>query len=199
MNAASAGYLLLIFSTVLNVPSGVTAAEDEFPLIIEDQIGGRLERLTWTGTGVRKKIRIALYRIAGYCDDDVRPVDVDALADADAPKRLILIMERDIADWLLRQGFEEAFRVNDPKGRFGEPSKKLLDYLSATSLKGGTSIVLTHIPGVGVQCRVHDRATLTIKDKGFAHLCWKMFMGPHPVTPEVRAGLGSQLPSSAKN
>lgn len=170
----------------------------EFPTTIEDQIGGRSERLHLTGTAVRKKLGVALYRIAGYCDDDLQLKDVDALAAADAPKRLVLVMQRDIADWILRQGFADAFQANDPDGRFADHSRKLLDFLTASSVKEGDAIILTHVPGIGVECRLGDKPALAVADPQFAHIVWKVFMGPKAVTPELRKGLGSRLTSPAK-
>jgi hypothetical protein len=170
----------------------------EFPTTIEDQIGGRAERLVLTGTAVRKKLGVALYRIAGYCDDDLQLKDVDALAAADVPKRLVLVMQRDIADWVLRRGFAEAFEANDPDGRFADHSRKLLDFLTAASVKEGDAIVLTHVPGSGVDCRLGDKPPLAIEDREFAHIVWKVFMGPKAVTPELRKGLGARLTPPAK-
>jgi hypothetical protein len=174
-------------------PVEVVDAEGNFLGVVETRIAGRPERLRRTGTAVRKKLRIAFYRIAGYCDTDAAPADVDALAAADCPKRLVLIMERNIPDWVLKKSFEDAFAANDPEGRFADKFAQLLNHMTARPLVKGDCVTLTHLPQIGLECRIGDAAPITVADPAFAHVVWNVYMGPRGVCPTLRAGLGTEL------
>jgi hypothetical protein len=142
---------------------------------------------------MRKKLGIQFYRIAGYCHADATPTDVDALIAADCPKQLILVMKRDIAEWILQKSFQQAFEANDQEGRYAKEIDDLLAHMSARRLQKGDRVTLTHLPRSGVECRVGDEAPWTLRDPRFAEIVWKVFMGPRPVSAEVRSGLGSML------
>lgn len=169
------------------------ASDDPFPPVVEIDVGGRRERLNRTGIATRKKLGIKFYRIAGYCDADHAPKDVDALAAADVAKRLVLVMERDIADWVLRKSFEDAFAANDPDGRFTTEIKAMLDHMTARPLKKGDCVTITHVPQTGIECIVGDTGSASVKNLPFAHVVWNVYMGPQGVSPDLRSGLGSEL------
>jgi hypothetical protein len=65
--------------------------------------------------------------------------------------------------------------------------------MSSRRLKKGDRVTLTYLPQSGVECRVGDEAPWTLGDPRFAEIVWNVFMGPRPVSPEVRRGLGSLL------
>lgn len=174
-------------------PAATAAGGDPFPEVVEIDVGGRRERLKRTGIATRKKLGIKFYRIAGYCDDDHAPRDVDALVAADVAKRLVLVMERDIADWVLRKSFEDAFVANDPDGRYTAEIKAMLDHLTSRPLKKGDSVVITHVPQTGIECVVCETASTSVKNLPFAHVVWNVYMGPLGVSPDLRSGLGAEL------
>ena len=173
--------------------SSRVAADPDFPHVIEATVDGTPQRLKLTGTATRKKVGIEFYRIAGYCHVEASPADVDALIAADCPKQLILVMQRDISERVLQRGFQLAFEANDPEDRYATEIKDLLAQMGPRRLVKGDRVTLTHLPQSGVECRLGDDAPWTLRDPQFAKIVWKVFMGPRPVTPEVRQGLGSLL------
>jgi hypothetical protein len=187
--------LLSVSATVSDepAPTAQAASDDPFPAVMQINVGGRNEQLRRTGIATRKKLGIKFYRIAGYCDTDHAPRDVDALAAADVAKRLVLVMERDIADWVLRKSFEEAFAANDPKGQFSAEVKAMLDHITSRPLKKGDSVTITHVPQTGIECFVCDSATTSVQNLPFAHVVWNVYMGPQGVSPDLRSGLASEL------
>jgi len=178
--------------------SSTVISDGLFPHEVETQIAGRSERLRLTGTGLRKKFGIKFYQIAAYCDDDAAPRDVDELAAADVPKQLVMVMQRDVAEWVLRRAFAEALARNDPDSKHPEKIETLLNHMTARPLHKGDRIVLTHMPRSGVACQVCDTAAITVSDCEFAHLVWKIYMGPQGVCPDIRKGLGSRLALAAE-
>lgn len=174
------------------------AAEAIFPTSREAEIGGKPVTLRLTGWAYRKVIGLKMYRIGGYCDASHSPADVDALAAADVAKQLVLVMERDIKQSILRKSFEQAFAVNDPEEEFPAQISTLLDHMTATTLAKGDRVTLTHLPGRGVECRIRDEEPIVVADAAFAHVVWNVYMGPKSVTAELRRGLGSQLPGGDK-
>ena len=187
-----AGTVAVSFTTAAPVKFALSA-DGEFPSVVDASVRGRSESLKYTGSAVRKRLGIPFFRIAAYCDSDVRPADVDAMAAADVPKRLILVMQRDIPDSLFRKGFGDAFSFNDPKDEFVADREKLLNHLTARPLVKGDYITLTHVPSVGLDCQVGEGETLTIPGCGFAHVVWNVYMGPKACSPDVREGLGTEL------
>lgn len=170
--------------------------EGPFPPYIQTKLGDRLVNLRLTGTAMRKALGIKIYHIASYLDDDVRLTDVDAVVAADVPKQLILVMERDISESLVRRSFGEAFRNNDPKHRFEGEAETFLAHMTAVPLMKGDRVTLTHLPGIGVECRVgddHPDRAVVVPVPEFAHVVWNVYMGPKVVSPDLRKGLGSRL------
>lgn len=167
--------------------------DGRFPALLYTQVAGRVETLRFTGTAVRKKLGIAFFRIAAYCDIDASPADVDAMAAADVPKRLILVMVRDIAPSIFRRGFSEAFAINDPQNRFLPERERLLNYLSARAMVEGDYVTLTHLPNGALECRLCEEPSLKIDGPGFAHVVWNVYMGPKACSLDLRKGLGTEL------
>jgi hypothetical protein len=199
--AAFVGLAIVSFpASAVKAEAPHTSADQDFPPLIEATIDGRSARLKLTGTALRKKVGIEFYRIAGYCDAEARPADVDAVACADVPKQLILVMQRDVADWILQRSFQDAFEANDFDGRYSKDIEALLAHMGARRLKKGDRVILTHLPQAGVECRVGDDAPWTLRDRAFAEIVWNVFMGPRAVSPDLRRGLGtllSDVPQSA--
>jgi len=179
----------------LPVPGPATppAADVRFPSTQQVDVAGRPTVLQLTGTAVRKAFGLKFYEIAGYCCTTQQPRDVDALAAVDAPKQLILVLERDISENILRRSFEAAFAANDPDGKHVVHIQTLLDHLAAGPLKKGDRITLTHLPSGGVECQVRDARAICVAEPAFAHVVWNVYMGPKGVCPVLRKGLGTHL------
>ena len=173
------------------------AGDGSFVPVVQTKIDGKPTKLQLTGTAVRKAIGLKFYRIAGYCDVGHDPDDVDELASADVPKQLILVLERDIPENVLRRSFQMAFDANDPEQKYTADITKLLDHVMAEPLKKGDQITLTHLPQTGVECRVGDDEPLRVPVPLFAHVVWNVYMGPKGVCPVLRAGLGKHLTPDA--
>jgi hypothetical protein len=187
-----AGSATIALSTSPDDPPAAVV-DGHFPTVVADDIAGRPEQLKLTGTAVRKAVGIKFFRIAGYCDADLQPADVDAMAAADVAKRLVLVMERDVAEWVIRRSFVESLRVNDRHGRFSDHAAKMLDHMTSQPLKKGQRITLTHLPRIGLEVGLGDEPPVTIADRDFAHMVWQIYMGPKGVCPNLRRGLGELL------
>jgi hypothetical protein len=188
-----AGLATIALTTPSAAPPTANKGDELFPAVVDDHIAGRREQLKLTGTAVRKAVGIKFFRIAGYCDADLQPADVDALAAADVAKRLILVMERDVAEWVIRRSFVESLRVNDAQGRFADHAEQMLDHMTSKPLKKGHRITLTHLPQTGLEVGLGDEPPVTIADRDFAHMVWQIYMGPKGVCPKLRRGLGELL------
>jgi hypothetical protein len=184
---------LCLSGSTASVPVSKAERDGHFHYVVDDHIAGRPEQLKLTGTAVRKALGITFYSIAGYCDVDTPPEDVDALAAADVAKRLVLVMERDVADWVIRRSFIESLRVNDPYRRYRHYADRMLDHMTSKPLKKGQRITLTHVPQTGLEVRLGEDPPVTITDREFAHMVWQIYMGPKGVCPNLRRGLGELL------
>ena len=74
------------------------------------------------------------------------------LASADVPKRLHLVMEREVAGKDMSDNIRAGIAANHP-GEFAEELKMLDDYCKKLTLKKGMHVRLTHTPGVGLSAR----------------------------------------------
>lgn len=180
-------------AVVTATDSGPVEMVGPFATKLQTEVAEKPATLKLTGTAFRKKFGIKFYQIAGYCCTQHSPTDVDALAAADVPKILILVLERDISENILRKSFELAFADNDPEKKFTAEADKFLNHVAAKPLKKGDKITITHLPGIGMQCCVGDGETCRVENREFAHVVWKVYMGPQGVCPVLREGLGERL------
>ena len=95
---------------------GVSGSRTRFPVAIECKIGDENVKLALTGAAMRTKLFFNVYTIGGYVrpGGDIRTAD--ALAGADSPKQLHLVMERDVDGKDMADAFRAAVR---PEGHSG--------------------------------------------------------------------------------
>ena len=55
------------------------------------------------------------------------------------------------------------------------------------------AIWLTHVPKVGLRCRINDRKPLLIKNVAFAHAVWDIYLGKKNVGERIKTGLTARL------
>lgn len=178
-------------------PPNNSARPELFPEKVTLSLAERPVTLQLTGQATRKAMYVAIYRIASYCDEKKSYHDVDELAAADISKQLQLAMERDISSESLTRGFEEGFARNDPSAKYEDEKRVMLDYFRQSPLKKGDRILITHLPASGVSIQVGDKTAVEIRDLGFAHVVWKMYMGPRGLGEHVRRGLGERLKANS--
>ena len=156
-------------------------------------IGGKSTALKLTGVGLREKAFINVYVIASYVDAAAAPHSASELAGLDAPKQMVLTMERDVDGPKMAEALSDAVRGNYPSGMDAELGQ-LEGFLKAQSLNEGDEVVFTWQPGGGgVVCTLSGKAPVTIKSAEFARAVWDIWLGGHPVQGDIKKGLVGRL------
>jgi len=167
--------------------------DDIFPVSVSAEISGKKAEMKLTGHAVRKALGIRFYKIGSYCCETIAPTDVDSLAAVDAPKQLLLVMERDVSQAILERSFRETFEKNDPDKKFVAEIQTMLDYMAGSPLKRGEHVVITHLPNAGVSVRGRNQEPIVVQNPAFATVVWNVYMGPKGVSEDLRTGLGKRL------
>ena len=65
------------------------------------------------------------------------------------------------------------------------------------SLKTGDEIWFTHVPKVGLQCKI-DKNETVIKDVAFAQAVWEIYLGKKNIGESIKTDLTSRLKKDDK-
>jgi hypothetical protein len=156
-------------------------------------IAGKSTALKLTGAGLREKAFINVYVIASYVDAGAAPHSASELSGLDAPKQMVLTMERDVDGPKMAEALSDAIRGNYPSGMDAELGQ-LKGFLEAQSLNDGDEVVFTWQPGGGgVICTLTGKSPVTIKSPEFAHAVWDIWLGGKPVQSDIKKNLVERL------
>ncbi|MGH9678048.1 MAG: chalcone isomerase family protein, partial [Candidatus Acidiferrum sp.] len=134
-----------------------------------------------------------VYSIASFVRSDVKVRNAAELASADVFKRLHLVMERDVAGGDMADAFSSAIRRNYPEPAFSEEVQTLVRMLQAGTARRGDSILLTHLPGEGLQIKVGVNEPFVITNPAFSKAIWDIYLGPNNIGESIKRGLVSRL------
>jgi hypothetical protein len=189
--------LLLVCLNPLQAQDHVTVDDTEvsYPVRTVVAIGDDSLALRLTGVGLREKAWFNVYAIASYVAADAQVKNAAALAAADVPKLLHLVMERAVDAPDISEAFVEAIEANHAQAKqtFAQEIKAFSDCFGDDELSPGQHIRFTHLPGRGVQLQVGERDPVVIEGLPFALAVWEIYFGASPVTEGLKTGLSSRL------
>ncbi len=184
----------LFGSTLLAVELvGVPGGNMKYPSEIDAAVGGTNVKMVLTGTAMRTKFIVNVYTIGSYVQQGKTVSSAESLAAADCVKRLHLVMERTVDGKDMAEAFRTAIRMNHPEPEFNDEVNTLIQFMRSTSARKFDHILLTHVPGVGLHCNLAGRADFLIKNVGFAHAVWEIYLGKNNLGESVKKGLLSRL------
>jgi hypothetical protein len=190
---ASAIVVLEMSSLVAADPVSVPGSNTSYPGTTEVSVGGKTVKLALTGTAMRTKLIVNVYAIGSYVQDGVKVQTAEDLATADCAKRLHLVMERTVDGKDIAEAFSSAIRMNYSEPAFNDEIQMLKQYLQNTTVEKGDRIYLTHVPGVGLECSLAGKTSLTIKNPRFSQAVWEIYLGKHNLGDKIKRGLTSRL------
>jgi hypothetical protein len=194
MRMLAAAGLALIGTTLLAAELvGVPGSSTKYPSEIDAAVGGKTVRMVLTGTAMRTKFVVNVYAIGSYVQQGTAARSAEALAAADCPKCLHLVMERTVDGKDMAEAFRAAIRMNHPEPEFNEEVNTLSQFMRSTSARKDEHIHLTHVPGVGLHCNLAGRAEFLIKNVRFAHAVWEIYLGKNNLGESIKKGLVSRL------
>ena len=171
---------------------GTPGSKVEYPTMIKENVGDQPIAMKLTGTGLRTKAIFSVYAIASYVADAATVKSPAELAAADVPKRLHLVMEREVAGKDMSDNIRAGIAGNHP-GEFAEELKALDEYCKKLTLKKGQHIRLTHSPGVGLSALIGEDQALEIPNVKFANAIWEIYLGKKPLNDKLKKGLTSRM------
>ena len=113
---------------------GTPGSKVEYPAMIKESVGDKPVAMKLTGTGLRTKAIFSVYAIASYVADAATVKSPAELAAADVPKRLHLVMEREVSGEDMSANIRSGIAGNHP-GEFAEELNALDDYCKKLTLK----------------------------------------------------------------
>ena len=173
---------------------GVSGSGTRFLTAIESKIGDQTVKLGLTGAALRKKLFFNVYTLGSYIRPGAGVRTADALAAADCPKQLHLVMERDVDGKDMADAFRTAIRLNYSAPRFEAELTTLIQAFQPHAIKKGDHLWLTHVPGVGLDCNLVGKAQFMVKDVPFARAVWEMYLGERNIDEDIKKGLVGRLP-----
>jgi hypothetical protein len=146
------------------------------------ELGG--QSLVLNGMGLREKVFIDVYVAGLYLPQ--KTTDARKAIDEDVPKRIDMVMKRDVS----RDQLADTMRESLGKAGSAEAKAKA-DTLAAwmEDVSEGDHVVLDYVPGTGTTVTVKGKAKGTIPGVSFMQAVWAIYLGKNPPTDDLKNGL----------
>jgi hypothetical protein len=186
--------VLMLGSSVLATEMvGVPRSSTVYPAEVATSIAGKSVQLTLTGTAMRTRFVVNVYTLGSYVQKGSSIKSAEALAAADCPKRLHLVMERTVDGKDMADAFRTAIRNSHPEPAFNDEVNQLVQYMRASAARKGDHVYLTHVPGIGLQINIAGKADFLIKNVAFSKAIWEIYLGKKNIDEGIKKGLTSRL------
>lgn len=154
------------------------------------QVGNATLQLN--GAGIRYKFVIKVYTAALYLGSKTQ--NVEAILSQPGPKRMHVVMLRDIDANELGKLFTRGMQNNAPKGEFSKfiPGTLMLAeiFSAQKKLKAGDSFFVDYMPGVGTTVLVNGKPTADpIKEPEFYSALLRIWLGERPADSALKDAL----------
>lgn len=155
---------------------------------LPDQVTVGGKNLALNGMGVRKKMMIKVYVAGLYLEQ--RSADPAAIAGSDSTKRVVMHFTTNMATKSkMDEAWREGFEANSPDSyaALAERVTTFIGYFG--DMKDGDEIVLTVSPGAGTVAALNGEEKGTITGDDFGDALLKVWLGDHPPSEDLKAGL----------
>lgn len=148
------------------------------------------------GVGLRTKtmLKVKVYVIGLYVADSALAGPLKGktastelyreLVAGDFPKKVVMKFVRDVSTSQIRDAFHESL------GNAGPKTQEWINYFS--EIRSGQEIVISWMPGTGLQTKVAGVDKPVINDKAFASSVFGIWLGEKPVQDDIKKGLVSR-------
>lgn len=154
------------------------------------QVGA--SRLLMNGAGVRYKLVFKVYAAALYLGD--KASTPEAVLAAPGPRRLQIVMLRDIDGNELGKLFTKGMEQNAPREEFSRSISGILRmseiFSTRKKLLAGESFAVEWLPGTGTVISVNGKPEgAPVKEPEFYSALMKIWLGPVPADPQLKDAL----------
>ncbi len=162
------------------------------------QVAGSTLQLN--GAGLRTRFIIKVYTAGLYMGS--KAGDPEAVLAAPGPKRMHVVMLRDIDANELGRLFTRGMQDNAPREEFSKfipGTLRMADIFSAKKkLVAGDNFSVDYVPGVGTSVLVNGKAQgEPVKEPEFFNALLRIWLGPKPADENLKAALLGRLLSTA--
>ena len=114
--------------------------------------------------------------------------DPHAVLTTEGPKRIVMHFLHGVSKRQMVDAFHESFRNNaDASKTMKSQVDQLLGALEPVNNRD--EMVFTCVPGTGVTFSVNGKGKLTIDDPAFAPVLFSLWLGPKPLSPDLKKGM----------
>jgi hypothetical protein len=188
-----AAALAAFFAAGAFAAEGMNVGSARYAATTTVNVNDKPVELVLTGAAMRQKYFVNVYAIASYVQPGTAIRTAEDLARADVAKQLVLNMQRDVSGQDVAESFRSAIRANYPAPAFNAEVEALVKMLREGTARRGEQIVLTHVPGIGLQVNAAGKDPFVIKNAGFAKAVWDIYLGYYNIGDTVKKGLVSRL------
>lgn len=148
------------------------------------------------GVGLRTKtiLKVKVYAIGLYVADSAlagplkgkaaSPDLYRELVAGDFPKKVVMKFVRDVSTSQIRDAFHESL------GNAGPRADEWINYFG--EIRSGQEIVISWVPGTGLQTKVAGADKSIINDKAFASSVFGIWLGDKPIQDDLKKSLVSR-------
>ena len=141
------------------------------------------------GAGVRTKWFFKVYVMGLYAPAGS---DVNALISASTPKRLELVLKRDVSKEKMITALQEGMSANSTKDEMAAMAQFIQgfsDLFQEGDFKESNRVVMDIFPGVGVSVAVQGVGRGIVGDAQFSETLMKVWLGAKPADSDLKARL----------
>ena len=149
-------------------------------------VGGKTLKLN--GLGLRTKLFFKIYVGGLYLENPTH--DETQATSSEEVKRVVMhFLYKKVTKKQLVDAWDEGFQQN--AGVLSPEIKQKIAQLESwmDDVAAGQEIVFTYEPGVGTRVEVAGKARGTIPGADFMRALWKVWLGEHPPTADLKKGM----------
>lgn len=188
----------LLAACAAGLPSFAHAAEVA-GVKLEDsvKVGGKELRLN--GAGVRTRAMFKVYALGLYLGK--KEVSADAVMASAGPRRIAIVMLRDISGDDFGQAFMSGLNANTDKSEKGKIVNQILKFgekfANINGLKKGDSVTMDWLPDKGTTIDLNGKPiTEALPDQAFFNALLKIWLGEKPVDTSLKPLLLGNKPEA---
>jgi hypothetical protein len=194
---------LFLAATLLALLGSTTAAHAQTTEVAGVKFDNSLQfgssRLVLNGAGIRYKAIFKVYAAGLYLGSKVSTPE--AVLAAPGPKRILIVMLRDIDANELGKGFTRGMQDNAPKEEFSRTISGTLRmsdlFFQKKKLSAGEYFSVDWTPGVGTSVLVNGKPTgEPIKEPEFFSALVKIWLGNSPADAQLKEALLGKAPAA---
>jgi hypothetical protein len=180
----------ILLTAAIALPAAAAVDVNGYKFDDTTSVAGK--ELKLNGAGMRTKVIIKVYAAGLYLAD--KKTTMADIATLEGPRRMKLIMARDLSSDSFGDAFMEGLKENTSvaeRNTLAPQVNKFGQMFAAVpGLKKGDVMQIDWIPGVGTQCELNGKKVgETVPDVAFYNALLRIWLGEHPADRSLKPAL----------